>query len=227
MPRAKVRDYMTEKIVSVRPDAPFKEVVELLTIYDISGVPVTDDDGRLLGMITEADLLAKEADTGQRRPRLLALLTDLLHGRKAGWARKAEGRTAQEIMSTPVVSTTPGEELRRAAKRMIGAKVKRLPVVEGGAVVGMLSRHDLMHAFDRPDADLKATVERFLRECLFVEPEAHVEVSVDDGVATLDGSVHFESDRRVAEALVASVDGIVGVENHLRFREPDPRLQPL
>ena len=226
MSRARVRDYMTEEVISARPDASFKQVVELMTVYDISGIPIVDGDGRLLGIVTEADLLAKEARTGARRPRLVAYLADLVGTQNAIEAHKAEGRTASELMTSELVTARPDEELRKAARRMATEGVKRLPVTDtDGALVGMLSRHDVIHAFDRSDGNLLESVERFLHENLFVQPEAGIDVAVADGIVTLDGWVRYDGDRRVAEALTASVDGVVGVDNHLRFLHPDPKLE--
>jgi CBS domain-containing protein len=221
MARATVKEYMTTNVVGAHPEASFKEVVELMTIYDVSGVPVIDAEGGLLGLVTEADLMSKEVYTCGHRRRPLAFLTEFMRGRKPAWLEKAEARCAKELMTADVQTVGPDEPLRTAARIMLRKGIKRLPVVEAGKVVGIISRHDVVSAFDRPDATLAEAVERFLAQCLFVPPEASITVTVNDGVVTLEGSVHYQSDRRVAEALTASMDGVVGVDNLLHFREPD------
>lgn len=223
MQRLKVRDVMTPKVIGVRPDDSFKEIVETLMVYDISGVPVVDDDGSLLGIVTEADLLPKEARTSKRHSRLVGLVADILRRGGRSDLSKATARTVRDMMTTRVVTVGPETSVREAARRMVRAGVKRAPVVEGGSLVGMISRHDVLDVFDRPDEELRAWAEALLRRSLFVPPDADVTVSVVDGVASLQGRVHFDADRSVVEHIVAGMDGIVAVENQLVYQELLPR----
>lgn len=135
----KIRDIMTKDVITVAPDTPVKEVIEQMVHSQVSGVPVVDSSGRLLGIVTEADVITKEA-YGGRRPRALALLVDTLAGRDHHWVVKAAGLTAAEVMSEHPVMCEPGDEVATVARRMLERGVKRMPVVEDGSVEGMISR---------------------------------------------------------------------------------------
>lgn len=218
-----VREVMTEKVVSVREDTPFKAVAKTLIDHDISGVPVVDPGGFVLGIVTEADLIAKAAYPERETRGLARFVTRLLAGPPIEWVQKAHGRTAADVMSTPVVTAAPEDDLHEAARTMIEADVKRLPVVEDGRLVGILSRNDLIRVFVRTDDDLRHGVEGFLTRCGYVVPDHLITVTVSDGTVALEGSVLYESDIRVAGSLVEALDGVVSVDNRLRYREEDPR----
>lgn len=146
---------MTTDIVTVGPDATFAEIVDALLSNDISGLPVVDGTGRLLGIVTEADLVSKEA-YGTRRRRALGLLADYFRGRDPQWVRKSAGLKAVELMTAAPDTTNPDEDLVETARRMLERHHKRLPVVERGQVVGIVARHDLLQHFrdlDRPDGE--------------------------------------------------------------------------
>jgi len=217
----KVQDVMSSAVVTARADTPFKEIVETLLTSSVSGVPVVDDSDTLIGMVTEADLLPKEAYGNRRRKKALSLVADVLLGRESVWIEKARGLVARDVMSTNVVTVAPEENVRVAARRMIEEGVKRLPVVSDGRLVGIVSRPDLLSVFSRQDDSLAASIRTLVRRCMYVEPEYAVEVSVDDGIVTLEGVVRFQSDVDVLGAIVGAADGVVGVDNKLRYREPD------
>jgi CBS domain-containing protein len=221
----KVRDVMTTPVITVRPDTPFAEVVDVLLTNGISGVPVVDDTGALRGVVTEADLVAKDA-YGQHRRRVLGVLGDVVHGRDPEWTRKAAGRTAADVMTDDAVTASPDDEVTVAARRMLEEGFKRLPVVDrGGALVGIVTRHDLLKPFHRPDDAILADVEALLCDPLRV-PENQAHASVSSGVLTLEGTAWWPSDVRVLEAVVADVPGVVAVENRLTAREPEPGRPP-
>ena len=217
-----IQDVITHTVVSVREDTPFKEVAETLIDHDISGVPVVDESGSLLGIVTEADLLAKEAFQAEHKRGIARFVTRLLAGPAEEWAAKAHGQTARDVMSTPVETVSPDEDLHVAARRMIERGVKRLPVVEAARLVGIVSRNDLIRVFARSDAELQRAIERFLQRCGYVAPDHRIAVSVVDGIATLEGSVLYESDIRVAGSLVEALDGVVAVDSRLLYREAEP-----
>ncbi|HEY7042259.1 MAG TPA: CBS domain-containing protein [Nocardioidaceae bacterium] len=218
----KVRDVMTTEVVTVRPETPFAEIVSQLLWQGISGVPVVDDDGRLLGVVTEADLVSNEA-YGYRRRRALALIGDYLRGFDPGWVRKASARTARELMTAAPDVARPDEQVADVARRMLEERHKRLPVVEDGRVVGIVSRHDLLRQFHRPDEETAGDIERLLADP-FRAPETHAAAArVENGIVTLEGTVQRPSDKRVVEAAVAQVPGVVAVDNRLEAREPEPR----
>ncbi len=157
----KIADIMTSDVVSVRPDASFKEIVERLVRCDVSGLPVVDDEGHLVGIVTEADVTSKEAYGGHRR-RALALLADLLSAREHRWATKAAGWEAADVMTEDVVTCSPDDEVRVVARRMLERGVKRFPVVRSGELVGMVSRQDILRMFARPDDTIQAEITRAL-----------------------------------------------------------------
>jgi CBS domain-containing protein len=147
-----VRDVMTTDVVTVGVEATYGEMVDLLLAHDISGLPVVDADDILLGLVTEADLVSREA-YGPERRRPLGLIADYLRDRDPAWVRKASGATAREIMTHVVTTASPDDELRVAARRMLESGYKRLPVVAtGGRIVGVVSRRDVLaQAYtDRP-----------------------------------------------------------------------------
>jgi CBS domain-containing protein len=143
---------MTTPVVTVGPEATWKEVAELMLDAGVSGLPVVDDDGYLLGIVTEADLVSKPA-FGDRRHRSLMALVDLFTG-EARWAGKASALTAAELMTTAVIVVSPEEHVRVAAQRMLDHQVQRLPVLDGGQLVGVISRRDLLLNFHRAEAGI-------------------------------------------------------------------------
>lgn len=217
----KIRDVMSTPAITVEPDAPFTAVVDTLLANGISGAPVVDDDEHLLGIVTEADLVSREA-YGYRRRRALGLVAELLRGRDPQWVRKGAARTAEELMTPTPVVASPDDDLGVVARHMLESRHKRLPVVDGGRVVGVVTRHDLLRPFDRADSEIAAEVRRLLADPWRV-PETHaVRPSVSDGVVRLDGDVQWPSDAEFFEAVVARIPGVVAVENHLEARLPEP-----
>ena len=218
----KIADIMTRDVVSVRPDTPYKDVVEALVRSGVSGVPVVDETGRLVGIVTEADLTSKEA-YGARRPRALALLADVLSAREHHWATKAAGWIAADVMTKDVIACAPGDDVRVAARDMLAHGVKRLPVLDDGALVGMVSRRDVLRMFARPDDEIANDVLRVLTTDPNRPDDAHVHCTVSNGVATLTGDVRFAWDIPVVVSLARDVEGVIDVVHHLHNREPDPR----
>ena len=222
----KVGDIMTTDLVSVAPDTPFKEVVERLVHSDVSSLPVVNDRGKLAGLITEADLIAKEAYGGRRRA--LGLLADVLSARDHHWVAKAAGSVAADVMTRNVIACRSDDDVRSVARRMLEVGVKRMPVVEAGTLVGIVSRHDILEMFDRPDAAVATDVQRVLSDDLSMPEDSHVDFSVQQGVVTLTGDVHYRWDGPIVVAMVSNVAGVIAVVRHLHHRENNPRssVQP-
>ena len=218
----KVAEVMTAAVVTVGPEATWKQVAERMLDAGVSGLPVVDADGFLLGVVTEADLVSKPA-FGDRRHRSLAAMVDLLSG-EARWVGKATAHTAADMMTTAVVTAAPGEHIRSAAQRMLDSGVKRLPVLDGGRLVGILSRRDLLHSFHRTDAEITGDIAARLGAVRYAPEDHDVHASVTDGVVTLEGSVRVEGEVPVVEGLARDVPGVVQVVSHVTFRERDPRL---
>ena len=147
---ATVKDVMTAEVVVVRSDTTFKEMAATLRRYRVSALPVVDDTGKVLGVVSEADLLAKEAlaDPGP--------VAELVHRKDV---RKAEGLTAGDLMTRPPVTAAPDDPVEQAARMMHFMQVKRLPVVNsGGQLVGIISRADVLAVFDRADEDIRKDI---------------------------------------------------------------------
>jgi CBS domain-containing protein/nitroimidazol reductase NimA-like FMN-containing flavoprotein (pyridoxamine 5'-phosphate oxidase superfamily) len=146
-----VRDVMTADVVTVASSTPLPEVVDVMLRNGISGVPVVDD-GVLVGIVTEADLVSKEAFPERRRP--LQVVADMAFRHENYWAHKAKGQNAGEIMSQPVRTVHPDEEVRAAAARMVIGGIKRLPVVDdGGRLVGIVTRRDVLRRLHEDTAE--------------------------------------------------------------------------
>jgi CBS domain-containing protein len=215
---------MTTPAITVGPDATFGDIVDLLLVHEISGLPVVDGEGRLLGIVTEADLVSKEA-YGHRRRRSLELLADYLRGHDPQWVRKAGGRTASEVMTTSPAFAAPGDDVAVAARRMLEGRHKRLPVVDGGRVVGIVSRRDLLTPLHRSDDAIGADLRAMLADPLRVPERLDVETHVAHGVVTLSGAAEWPSDVRVLEAVVAGVPGVVAVDSAVTSRQgADPSI---
>lgn len=218
-----VRDLMTTDVFTVQPTTPFKDVVVALLRHDVSGLPVVDGQGGLLGIVTEADLVSKEA-YGTRRRRPVQILVDVLTG-DTRWTDKAKGLTAESVMTPRPFAIGPDDDAAFAARRMLEHRVKRLPVVDrDNRVVGMLSRHDLLRVFDRSDEEITVDLRDRLGSVRFAPDDHEVTFTVQGGVVRLRGTVLHPSDRPVVEALAGQVAGVVGVESTIEAREPEPTL---
>ncbi|MFD1662104.1 CBS domain-containing protein [Streptomyces caeni] len=192
-----VGDLMTPTAVSVRPGTAVKEIARLLDEYDITAVPVVDDDGRPLGVVSEADLLHRQTSEGA-------------------------GSTARDLMTSPAVVAEAGWSVVHAARAMERRKVKRLPVVDStGRLIGVISRSDLVQLFLRRDRAIQEEiVEDVIVRTLGLPPSA-LTVDVTDGRVTLSGSVERRSLVPVTVRLCESVDGVVDVDARLRFDRDD------
>lgn len=201
---------MTTSIVTVGPDAPFGEMVRLLLQHRIGAVLVVDsDDGRLLGIVTEADLLAKPA-YGSRPAGDLALIWEESSGWGAEWMTRALAVTASEVMSSPVVFTVPDASMAEAARLMLERGVKHLPVVRGSRVVGVLGRSDLLRPFERSDAQVAAEVAEVIAATCGSRPR-RPEATVEHGVVVLTAAGPGGGDVADLERRLMSVPGVVAV----------------
>jgi len=221
----RVRDVMTTEVVTASPDAPFPELVDLLVAHDISGLPVVDDDGTLMGIVTEADLVSKQAYGGRRR-RSLEVLADLVAGGETAWVIKAKGHLAREVMTPAELATaSEADDVRTAARRMIEADVKRLPVVDGDErLVGILSRTDLLKALHRTDDEIATAVLGAFADPMRAPERTDLEVGVVDGIVTIAGVADYPADVEVLTSVAWSMPGVVDVANQARPRYPAPEV---
>ncbi|CAL9357252.1 CBS domain-containing protein [Streptomyces sp. enrichment culture] len=201
-----VSDVMTRSVASVGRDAAFKEIVRTLQERRVSALPVVTGEGRVAGIVSEADLLPKEEfrDSDPDRHTQLRRLPDLA---------KAGALTAGELMSAPAVTVGADATLARAARIMARTGVKRLPVVDGaGVLCGIVSRADLLKVFLRDDEEIAAEVRRDVLPHLFREDAGDsVRVTVREGVVTLGGRIRDTSLVPVAARLTRAVEGVVDV----------------
>lgn len=221
MSHRRVQDVMTSKVVTVTEETPFKELAITMARHHVSALPVIGPDGRLAGLVSEADLLPKEEAKEDQAARRLPWWRRL-----AGRAR-ARGRTARDVMSFPVITIAADVPVVEAARVMHRHHVKRLPVTApGGRLTGIVSRCDLVSVFIRPDRDIGEEIRReVFGECLWTNP-ALVRVSVSEGVVTLEGQVEKKSMLAIAVRMSRSVDGVVAVVDRLTFETDDTRPQP-
>ncbi|MGW9024022.1 CBS domain-containing protein [Streptomyces sp. NPDC055722] len=204
-----VSDVMTHSVAAVGRDASFKDIVKLMEQWKVSALPVLEGEGRVVGVVSEADLLPKEEfrDSDPDRQTQRDRMPDLA---------KAGALTAGELMTAPAITVHSGSTLAQASRIMAQRRVKLLPVVtEEGLLEGVVSRADLLKVFLRPDNDIADEIRRDIVDVLFPDPVEPVHVMVTEGVVTLTGKVPDAALIPVAVRLARAVEGVVDVESHL------------
>jgi CBS domain-containing protein len=219
MRRNTVSEIMTKDVVSVRERAGYREIVETLAQHRLSAVPVVDEDGRVIGVVSEADLMHKaelaEDDTVRR----------LLQRKRVRIARaKAGADVAEDLMTAPAVVIGPHEKVATAAKLMEAERIKRLPVVDDhGRLVGVVSRVDVLRQYLRSDDEIRRdVVDEVMVRTLWMDP-TKLSIKVDRGVVVLGGAVDRRSTIPLVLGLVRTVAGVVDVVNHLSYHYDDIR----
>ncbi|ANP50614.1 CBS domain-containing protein [Streptomyces griseochromogenes] len=201
-----VSDVMTRTVAFVGRRASFKVIVQMMQDREVSALPVLEGEGRVVGVVSEADLLPTEEfrDSPEEGCALLRRPADVA---------KAGAVTAGDLMSSPAITVRANATLAEAARIMAREKVKRLPVVdEAGLLEGIISRADLLKVFLRGDDDIAEEIRREIVPYLFPLPSSAIRVEVHDGVATLTGRVRDTALVPVAARLVRAVEGVVDVE---------------
>ncbi len=214
----RARELMSTPVVTVFPEANLKEVAECLVAHRVSGVPVVDHFGRLVGIISESDLVSKleYEDKGQG---LVGLLDHLAHA--VGADRKLRARTAAELMTSGVVTTGPDASVREMIHLMTSHGINRIPIVESGRVIGIVTRADILRTLIRPDAAITEDVRWRLLHELWIDPTV-LAISTLDGTVTISGEVATRSEAELIKHWVASTEGVVGIEAQgLRYRIDD------
>jgi len=209
-----VSQVMTTDVVAVREDAPCHEIVTLLAEHRVSTVPVLDAGRRVVGVVSEADLLPKVEFSGQSGNQPL-----IRGSRRSSRQAKSLGSTARDLMTSPAVVVSGRATVVAAARLLDSHGIKRTPVVDdAGRLVGIVSRRDVLKVFLRADADITAeVVDDVLRRTLWIRP-AEVSATVADGVVTLDGGVDDPTLIGIVVRLVRSVDGVTDVRDRLTHR---------
>jgi predicted transcriptional regulator len=201
-----VSDVMTHTVAAVGRRAPFKEIVQLMQDWRISALPVIEGEGRVVGVVSEADLLPKEELRDNPDAAYLQL-------RQPVDVAKAEAATAADLMSSPAVTVRANASLAEAARVMARDGAKRLPVVnKTGLLEGIVSRADLLKVFLRDDEDIAEEIRREIVSSLFPPPSSAIQVEVHDGLATLTGRIRDAAMVPVAARLVRAVEGVVDVQ---------------
>jgi CBS domain-containing protein len=202
-----VKDVMTTEVVAVRRDTTFKEMAATLRRYRVSAFPVVDEHERVIGIVSEADLMTKEA---LAEP---GVVTERLHPNDV---RKAGGLTAGDLMTHPAVTASPDDSVGQAARLMHRLRIKRLPIVNsGGQLIGIVSRADVLSVFDRTDEDIrKEIVDTMFRHEFFIDP-CQYKVTVESGVVTMEGTPETAVLGDALIRKVRHVPGVVAVRDRL------------
>jgi CBS domain-containing protein len=221
MSHQKVKNVMSTEVSTVREGTPFKDVVRTLARNDVSAVPVVDGDNRVLGVVSEADLLIKQ---GTQELDLSRSLLAWWRGRRN--LRRATATTAGQLMTRPAITVDADATAAAAARTLTEHNVKRLPVVGvDGRLVGIVSRKDLLSVFLRKDEDIRAEiVERvFERGIGIAVNPATVTVHVHHGEVTVTGQLDLKSQVSLVEDMTRHIDGVVDVAVSMSYRNDDTR----
>ena len=217
-----VRDAMTAEVCTVAPGMSLHDVARLLVERGISGAPVVDAYGELIGVISEGDFLVKERGQLRRASGL-----DRFFGRADRTElRRLSAQTAVQAMSAPAVTIAPDRTLREAAALMLDRAINRLPVVRDKRLVGILTRADLVRAYTRRDEETLRTIrDEVLHDTMWMNPD-DLRVDVKDGLVRLEGTVDRRSTATILGKLIGLVDGADRVESHLTWDLDDTGLAP-
>jgi CBS domain-containing protein len=232
MDQLTVDDLMTRKVICVTENTPVKELVALMKRHNISGLPVVDDDGTLVGIVSEVDLLTilgePVQEGGSSRKRTHGWVDWLMRSRRLRHiGEEPDLSTAGSFMTRDVVTAHASTPIREAARAMIEAKIKRLPVVdEANKVVGIISRQDLLRPFLQSDEQIRQEVlDNIAKRVLWINP-SELNVVVNQGVVDIHGQVALRSQKEILIELTRRVNGVVAVEDHLLANEDDRQAEP-
>jgi CBS-domain-containing membrane protein len=211
-----VADVMTKDVVSVGPEEDFKSVAKLMHLHEVSALPVVDQEGKLVGIVSESDLLAKERERGANRPLL---------GLRWNEDSLADARTAGDVMTSPAICIAPDASIPEAARLMYREAVKRLPVIgQKGDLLGIVSRADLLKTFTRSDESIRRDIiEDVLKKALFIDPRT-VHVEVVNGLVRLSGELESKSLAGLLVKMIERVEGTVAVDSKLTGRLDDGKI---
>ena len=211
-----VQEVMTSRVICVKKDATFREMATALHEHRVSAFPVLDDDRKVIGVVSEADMLNKKALIDEP-----GVIAGILHRRDQV---KARGITAGDLMTTAVVAVRPDDTVEHAAKLMYDGAVKRLPVTEeSGRLVGIISRADVLSVFDRTDAAIGHEITRDVLLGEFMVDPLAFQVTVMDGIVTLAGRPGTTDTGHQIVWRVRHVPGVVAVRDRLNY-PPAERL---
>jgi CBS-domain-containing membrane protein len=223
------KDVMTPSVLSIAPDASISAAAHLMLQNKISGLPVIDGSGKLVGILTEGDFLRRiEIGTQRRRPRWIEFLIG--PGRLADEYSRSSGRRVSDVMTHDVHTVDPDASLEHIVRTMERHHIKRVPVVEAGKVVGIVTRANLLHALASIADEIapSSVGDNSIREQIFAElkrqtwtPVARIDVTVRNGVVQLSGSLTDERQRQALRILAENIPGVRKVQDHLVWIEPE------
>ena len=220
----RARELMSTPVVTVNPEASLKDLVDLMVTHGISGVPVVDRGGTLLGVVSESDVMQKiegaiaEA-TEAGLPRLLTVLAKVLDV-----SPKTTARSVADLMTTRVVSANPDATVQELVHLMITYDVNRIPIVETGRLVGIVTRADILRTLVRPDAAVATDLRWRIGHELWINPDL-LQITCRDGVVTFAGTVDTHADAALVRRWAAKTEGVVGVDDRdLRYAIDERRI---
>ena len=214
-----LRDLMTTSVVSIGADAPLKEAARRMIEAGVSGLPVTTEGGELIGVITEADFVKTEAARrGVKRSGLLGWFIDKDE-------IPSKELHVREVMTPDVITLPPDADHADAARLMEKSKIKRVPIVEEGRLVGVVSRRDILRAFTRPDAEILQELEdQVMRKILWIDASA-VRVTCTDGNLHLAGRLETRGDAQLVAEFARRIDGVASVKDDLTWEVDNTKVQ--
>jgi CBS domain-containing protein len=213
----KVEDVMTRDVKTVERETTLKNAAGLLAELRVSGLPVVEN-GRVVGVVSEADILFKGR---AGKPEDIGLIGLLLELENVNVDAKLHARTAAEAMTAPAITIGPRRPLAEAAASMLDHRISRLPVVDDGTLVGIVTRADLVRAFIRPDEDIAREIkDDVIVRSLWISPE-DIDVEVEDGEVTIGGTVDTKADAELIPSFAERVPGVVSVASTLSWRSID------
>jgi CBS-domain-containing membrane protein len=214
---ATVKDVMSTHVFAVRDIATFKEIATTLHEQRVSAFPVIDEGNKVTGVVSEADLLTKEALEGTV-PRMLLSLQERVR-------KQANAVTAADLMTKPPVTIGPDEPVTRAARLMFDRRVKRLPVIsEDGTLIGIVTRSDVLSVYSRPDAQIRHQVTQDLILGTFLCDPDTFTVTVKDGIVTIKGTPETSPVGHGIIDAVRHMEGVVAVRDRLSYPQGSPYL---
>jgi CBS domain-containing protein len=216
----KLRNLMTRDVITIGPEASLKEAARRMIEAGISGLPVTEADGSLVGVITEADFVAAEAD--RRRKRRAGLLRLVYKDVEL----PSQELLVRDVMSTDLIVLDAEADHAEAARLMQTEGVKRIPVVgDDRHLVGVVSRSDVLRVFARSDQEILDEIqEHVMGDILWIDPK-RIDLRCIEGNVVLRGRLETRSDTELLARLAARVDGVVSVANHLEFEVDNMKLE--
>jgi CBS-domain-containing membrane protein len=221
------RDVMSRNVISIAPDATVLQAAQMMLKHHISGLPVVDKD-KLVGIVSEGDFLRRqETKTQRRRSRWLEFLMG--PGRMAEEYTRTHGSRVSEVMTTDLQTTTEDTSLEDIVRLMEKHRIKRVPVMRGAKMVGIITRANLMHAMvglargakpvKASDAAIREQLMKIMQEQTWA-PTAMVDVQVHDGVVELWGTILDERQRDALKVAAENIAGVKAVKDHLAWIEP-------